>query len=542
MSVELLSYSSLRNEEHSYCAPLRSSDGLKPHNSLTGSRVYIDTMALGELMIRDLHSPTLLLLSIILTAILLQALYRLSPLHSLSHVPGPYLPRISSLWLTYHSWCGDEASVVHALHQRYGRTVRTGPNTVDIADGEALHAIYVDKGGFRKPKFYLNFMVDGHRTIFSEIVPENRAPKAKVVLPAFSMASLRQGRHLVYECARRWVDVMRIEADLGQPVDVLGLSRSFALDALCEYLFGMKLGALEIDRAGLLERQSGQDLESKRERADGMIDVFDSAGRYWYLPPWAFTCLEWLRLQFFSDDALFKTFGVMENFAHKAVDAAVSQKQDLAWTYAGRLLQAGLTESIARAESKDALLAGVDTPGYNLAIILFNLTKHKDKYDTLRREILDTNPTDDEVQSLPYLRGVIQEGLRISTANPTRFPRIVPTRGWHFQDTFFPAGAEVSCSSFELHNNPAVFENPNEFKPERWLNASIEMNRDYIPFSTGSRRCIALNFALMELYCAVHVLVREDVLAGAQCCKEKIEIMEWFNIKVVGGRIDLKWE
>ena len=285
---------------------------------------------------------------------------------------------------------------------------------------------------------------------------------------------------------------------------------------------------------GLRQRESG--------RADGMIDAFDGVGRYWYLPPWAFTCMEWLRLRFLADEALFKTFGVMEDFANKAVDAAVAEKQALAHTYPGRLLQAGFTDSIARAESKDALFAGIDTTGYNLAVIVFNLAKHKDTYRTLRQEILDANPTDDEIQSLPYLRGVIQEGLRISTANPTRFPRIVPTGGWYFQNRYFPAGVEVSCSSFELHNDPTFFREPYEFRPERWLNVSREMNRDYIPFSTGSRRCIAMNLASMELYCAVHMLVKSDALAGARCCEEKIEIVEWFNSKVVGGRINLSWD
>lgn len=493
-------------------------------------------MALTSLTTPLLYGPILLI-----TAFLFRTLYRLCPLHPLSHIPGPYLPRISSLWLTYHSWLGDEATTVHNLHQRYGKIVRTGPNSVDIADGEALHAIYADKGGFRKPNFYLNFMVDGYRTLFSELVPEKRAPRAKVVLPAFSMASLRQGRHLVYDCARKWVDVMKMEADLGGPVDVLGLSRSFAVDALCEYLFNLKFGALEIDRADVLKRRSSGLRERKIGRADGMIDAFDGVGRYWYLPPWAFTCVEWLRLRYFSDTALFKTFGIMEDFANKAVDAAMAEKQAFAHTYPGRLLQAGFNDSIARAESKDAIFAGIDTTGYNLAVIVFNLTKHRDKYERLRQEILDVNPTDDEVQSLPYLRGVIQESLRTSTANPTRFPRVVPKGGWQFQESFFPAGVEVSCSSFELHNDHAVFEAPKEFRPEQWLNASKEMNRDLIPFSMGSRRCIAMNFALMELYCAVHVLVKEDALAGAKCCKEKIEIVEWFNSKVADGKIELEW-
>ena len=52
-----------------------------------------------------------------------------------------------------------------------------------------------------------------------------------------------------------------------------------------------------------------------------------------------------------------------------AVDAAMAEKLGLAYTFPGRLLQAGFSESIARAESKDALFAGIDTTEYKLVVI-----------------------------------------------------------------------------------------------------------------------------------------------------------------------------
>ena len=159
----------------------------------------------------------------------------------------------------------------------------------------------------------------------------------------------------------------------------------------------------------------------------------------------------------------------------------------------------------------------------------------------LRKEILEKKPTEAELQSLPYLRGVIKEGLRLSMANPSRLPRVVPVGGWSFRGYKLPAGTNVSVAPFEVHLNPAVFPHPNEFIPERWMDPSDEMTRDWIPFGLGPRQCIARNLVTMELYIAVQRLVEEDVLRGARTLVDKIEILEWFNSKVKGERIDLCW-
>jgi hypothetical protein len=39
----------------------------------------------------------------------------------------------------------------------------------------------------------------------------------------------------------------------------------------------------------------------------------------------------------------------------------------------------------------------------------------------------------------------------------------------------------------------------------------------------------------------VQRLIEEDVLRGARCCGDGIEILEWFNSKVVGEKIELQW-
>jgi cytochrome P450 len=497
-------------------------------------------MSLRALIIPSSPADLLLhVLSLTALALLFRFVHRISPFHPLYRIPGPLIPRLTSLWLNYHSWYGDEATTVHRLHQRYGPIVRIGPSAVDIADAGALHDIYVNKGGMRKPDFYLNFIVDGYRTIFSETIPERRVDAAKAVIGLFSRTNLNKQREYIQDVVERWVDVLRLESEKsrrsGRHVDVLAIGRSLAADAVTGYLFGKEMG--------VLQRQKMMAMDNARNgRADGMIDAFDAIGRYWYLPPWLHGRLDSWRLYFAQNrEEIYETFNIMENFAEEIVEAAVvDEKDSMKGTYQDRLLALGTGKDEVKAQVKDALFAGVDTTGLNLAVIIWNLVRYPNTYQALKQEVQSRQLVDEDPQVFPYLRAIVQEGLRISNANPTRFPRVVPAEGWQFQDYSFPAGTEVSCSPYELHTGSA-FHNPRQFKPERWLTPSSEMHSNWMPFGLGPRRCIGMNLALTELHYAVYALAKEDILRGAQCCKNEIEMLEWFNSKVVGGVIELQW-
>jgi len=202
-----------------------------------------------------------------------------------------------------------------------------------------------------------------------------------------------------------------------------------------------------------------------------------------------------------------------------------------------------LEQTELKAQCKDLLFAGTDSSGMNLATIFRQLVLHPEVYESLRKEVLDnTGPQRQEIQSLPLLSAVVREGLRISMANPTRLPHVVPAGDWTFKGAYFPAGTIVGCSATELHFNSIIFPNPRSFQPERWFNATQEAQKSFFAFGAGSRSCIAKNLAMTELYMATERLVLSDVLKGARVVQEEIEIYEWFNSKVEGEEIELVWE
>ena len=64
----------------------------------------------------------------------------------------------------------------------------------------------------------------------------------------------------------------------------------------------------------------------------------------------------------------------------------------------------------------------------------------------------------------------------------------------------FPAGTTIFISPWILHRDPRYFEEPETFRPERWMsNLARELPRfAYMPFGGGPRICIGQRFAMIE--------------------------------------------
>lgn len=151
-----------------------------------------------------------------------------------------------------------------------------------------------------------------------------------------------------------------------------------------------------------------------------------------------------------------------------------------------------LEELSAPAECMDHLAAGIDTTGDGLCFLMHQLSTpgSQEIQARLHKELFE-NP-DVPFDQLPYLDAVVKEGLRCFPPIPMSFPRYVPTGGKTLDGYFIPEHTIVSCQPYTLHKDEKVFSEPLVFKPERWLNAEgeVERNRMFFAFSQGSRGCI----------------------------------------------------
>ncbi|MCJ1354974.1 MAG: hypothetical protein MMC33_004964 [Icmadophila ericetorum] len=174
-------------------------------------------------------------------------------------------------------------------------------------------------------------------------------------------------------------------------------------------------------------------------------------------------------------------------------------------------------------EMLDHLAAGHETSAITLTYLMHEISKRPEMQDALRAELLTLSPpviypsafgpdpmrvpNPRSIDSLPLLQAILLETLRRHAAIPGPQPRITPfnqsTPAKLGQYSNIPGGVRVSALAYTLHRNPEVFPDPEEWKPERWLDASeeqrAEMDRWFWAFGSGGRMCIGKNLALLRM-------------------------------------------
>lgn len=492
------------------------------------------------------------------------AFYRLY-LHPLAHIPGPWFATVSPLFLYAICYLGVEGRVVLYYHQRYETTIlRIAPDSVSISDGDALHQVYVAGGGLPKDSRYSNFRIEGHDTIFSAVDQDFRDRRAKAVLPLFAPARIQAA----YErdgIMAPLVDkfLVRLKEGKTRPnakVDILDLSSRLSIDILTAYLFHRTYGGLDEQPhqpviTGVKSRSMHRKYANKLSATPFVLAIV-AFSRFSLLPNWLFSLIfSSLVGQVLSNDEVNASLRTVSDFMDGVVDRPASQVNGNGngETYQARLEQAGVSRAETLVQCKGIIFAGADSTAVLLATILFHLVRQPDIRTQLHNEIaaagLDADP-----QSIPYLRAVIREGLRLGMANPTRLTRIVPqsaTAGLTIAKYTLPPGTKVGAAAYVFHHNPEVYPEPYTFRPERWLPDKNETpaavqarrvrDRDSFPFGIGSRACLGRNLANHQLYVVIRDVVQSGVLDGARTCKDKIEIIEWFNAEIKGHELEITW-
>lgn len=114
---------------------------------------------------------------------------------------------------------------------------------------------------------------------------------------------------------------------------------------------------------------------------------------------------------------------------------------------------------------------------------------------------------------MPYLDATIHEALRLRPVIPLVGRRLHAPLGLaHFE---IPEGWVVSPSIYLTHMNPTLYERPEEFRPERFLDKRIDPYA-WLPFGGGVRRCLGMAFALFEMKVVMATILSRQRLSLAQ--------------------------
>lgn len=160
----------------------------------------------------------------------------------------------------------------------------------------------------------------------------------------------------------------------------------------------------------------------------------------------------------------------------------------------------GMTDQQALDEVITALLAGYETTAGTLTWLFYLLAQHPEVEQKLHEEVDRVlggrTPTLADLSNMPYVDKVFKETLRLYPAAFIflREPIVDTVIGGYP----IKARSTILISPYALHRNPALFEDPLAFRPERFDNEKSWHKLAYLPFSTGPRVCIGNAFALME--------------------------------------------
>ena len=120
-----------------------------------------------------------------------------------------------------------------------------------------------------------------------------------------------------------------------------------------------------------------------------------------------------------------------------------------------------------------------------------------------QRVIGDRQPRLSDRGSLPYFESMIHETLRFSSLAPLSVPHKV-TRDTKIGKQNVPQGTQVWFNQWTLHYDEREWEEPFEFRPERWLDENGNLvpgkKRSYLPFGAGRRVCLGEALAKAELF------------------------------------------
>ena len=162
----------------------------------------------------------------------------------------------------------------------------------------------------------------------------------------------------------------------------------------------------------------------------------------------------------------------------------------------------GMTPTQLRDEAMTLYLAGHETTALTLSWTWHLLARHPEVQDKLLAEwdqhLQGRDPTVSDLPKLKYTDAVLTESMRLLP--PVYLIGREATKEMELGGYKVPKGTTIFMSQWVSHRDPRYFDDPETFRPERWLDGLIERipKYAYYPFGGGPRVCIGNTFALME--------------------------------------------
>ncbi|KAL6877491.1 hypothetical protein ACP4OV_012706 [Aristida adscensionis] len=192
----------------------------------------------------------------------------------------------------------------------------------------------------------------------------------------------------------------------------------------------------------------------------------------------------------------------------------------------------------------DMVVGGTETTSNTVEWAMAELMLRPGMLSKVREEVdavvgRDAVVEEAHLPRLHYLHAVIKETLRLHPAVPLLVPHC-PSADAAVGGHRVPAGSRVFINAWAIHRDPAVWEDPLEFRPERFMAGGVDdggggVKRDFsggeldfIPFGSGRRICAGVPMAERMMAYSLAMLLQAfewELPAGA-----RLDVEERFAI------------
>ncbi|KAF2637187.1 cytochrome protein [Massarina eburnea CBS 473.64] len=411
-------------------------------------------------------------------------------------VPGPWHTKYTSVVATYKLLTGTRTEWVEELHQRYGNIVRLSPNEIQFSSIKAVKTIHSYRKVFPKSAFY-SYFTSAYKvqSVFNTTDLVTHARYRRLLAGPLSESGLKNVEALVDSRATMAIEKIGEEMDKKGYANAMQWWLFMATDVIGELSFGDSFRMLELGH----KTQYALDLQSVAP-AIGIISAFPTfyyATKRLGLPFFRNTMSRVARMRSYAEQSIQRYDRVIATNPQNAKPTLLT-KLFLAQEKDETMSQEEIT-----ANAQAFIVAGSDTTAHTMTYITWMLCRPENIgiKKTLLAE-LATLPEvfhNEDLKNLQYLDGVIHEALRLFAPAPAGLPRDVPKGGCEVDGVWLPEGTVVTTQAYTLHRDPAVFPEPEKLKPERWANPTQNMKDAFMPWGGGSRICIGMHLAYMEM-------------------------------------------
>jgi cytochrome P450 len=358
--------------------------------------------------------------------------------------------------------------------------------------------------------------------LFSDRDEQHHREQKRLVANAYSLSSLLEMEPGVDSCTQIFLDKLGSFADRKAPVDLGAWLQYYSFDVVGEFVFAKKLGFLE----------EGRDVDGMIVAIQGMLVYASLCGQ---VPEMHHILLGNPLFPIFLPQM--ETWNSVVTFSLKAINSRSSlkrdgelEKEDLEagkdmmskWMAVHHLNPDKMTSTDVMVHLSANVFAGSDTTAIALRAVFYFLLRNptvmvkvQEEIDNATREGKLSEPISyrESMTHLPYLGAVIKETMRLHPSTGLIMERHVPSEGAVICGKSIPAGTVVGINAWVVHRNPEVFEAPDSFIPERWLESSPEklkeMEQSFFAFGAGARTCLGKNISLTEMHKMIPELLRK---------------------------------